>query len=210
MEWLEGAGYEPVPMLDLESLARDLDSRPIEALIADVALTKSIALPNLMKALTANRPLILIGDRGTAPPHIRRDASWLDRPTTYDEFRMIVALALAEGRPARRSPRKSVTRLHATVDGVSAEVVDISAEGVRLLLHNALPSALAPYFTMRVPGFGVAIVVKRVWVTQPSRGSVLCGGIIERALPKSKGSWKDLLETAPSSGEFVTQSVDYS
>jgi hypothetical protein len=72
-------------------------------------------------------------------------------------------------------------------------------------LNGTQPSALAPYFTMRVPGFGVASVVKRVWVAQPDGSAVWCGGFIERLLPNSKGSWKDLVDTAPSSGEFLTQ-----
>ena len=38
IEWLTQAGYEPVPMLGLDSVGRDLITRPIEALIADVSL----------------------------------------------------------------------------------------------------------------------------------------------------------------------------
>ena len=29
MEWLSGAGYEPIPMLDLDCIARDLGARPV-------------------------------------------------------------------------------------------------------------------------------------------------------------------------------------
>jgi hypothetical protein len=205
MEWLDAAGYEPRPMLDLDSLARDLESRPIEVLIADAMLTRPVDLPLVIKTLTTNRPLILVGNSGTAPQGIIRDATWLDRPVSIDDLKMAVALALAEGRPARRSRRKSVTYLHSTVDGVAAHIVDVSYEGVRLQLNGAQPSALAPYFTMRVPGFGVASVVKRVWVAQPGAGAVMCGGIIERILSNSKGNWKDLVDTAPSSGESVMQ-----
>jgi hypothetical protein len=205
MEWLGSAGYQPVPMLDLDSLARDLESRPIEALIADASLVRPTELPAVVKALTANRPLIVVGNRGAAPPGIRRDASWLDRPVDADDLKMAVALALAEGRPARRSVRKGVSYMHSTVDGISADVIDVSYEGVRLRLNGTQPSALAPYFTMRVPGFGIAMVVKRVWVSQSESGSVWCGGIIERTLPKSKASWKDVVDTAPSAGESVVQ-----
>jgi hypothetical protein len=205
MEWLDASGYEPKPMLDLDSLARDLETRPIEVLIADASLIRPVDLPSVIKTLTGNRPLILIGNPESAPVAVRRDASWLDRPVSIDDFKMAVALALAEGRPARRSRRKSVSYLHSTVDGMAAHLVDVSYEGVRLQLNGTQPSALAPYFTMRVPGFGVASVVKRVWVAQPDGSAVWCGGFIERLLPNSKGSWKDLVDTAPSSGEFLTQ-----
>lgn len=203
MEWLEAAGYEPVPMLDLDSLARDLETRPIEVLIADASLTKPTQMAGILKMLTSNRPLVVVGNRGTAHPALRRDASWVDRPVTAEDLTMAVALALAEGRPVRRSPRKSVSYLHATVDGVAAHLVDVSTEGMRLHLNGASPSALAPYFTLRVPGFGVALVVKRVWVAQPDANGVWCGGTIERTLPNSKGTWKNLMDTVPSSGESV-------
>ena len=63
-----------------------------------------------------------------------------------------------------------------SIDGVSSKVVDVSAEGVRLEITGASPSALPPYFTLRVPGFGVAAKVKRVWVAMPAQGSMWCGG----------------------------------
>jgi hypothetical protein len=202
-EWLDAAGYNPVPMLDLDSLTLDLDTRPIEALIADVALLKPLDLPSLLKTLTPNRPLIVVGNPGTCLPNLRRDASWLDRPVSIDTLKLSVALGLAEGRPARRSRRKAVTHLPATMDGMDSQVVDVSVEGVRLLMRGAQPSALPPFFTLRVPGFGVATVVKRIWVAQPSTGIVSCGGIVERALPNSKATWKELVELTPSSSSFV-------
>ena len=86
---------------------------------------------------------------------------------------MSVALGLAEGRPARRSPRKLVPRLLASVDGVTSKIVDVSSEGVRLEIAGASPSALPPYFILKVPAFGVAAKVKRVWVAMPAQGT--CG-----------------------------------
>src|SRR5262245_14855411 len=126
LEWVESAGYQPVPMLDLDSLARDLDTRPMQALIADVSLLSASKLPQLLKTLTPNRPLIVVGERGAGPPNLRRDASFLDRPVAEDDLKMAIALALAEGRPARRSPRKNVSNLPSTVDGHSAQIVDVS------------------------------------------------------------------------------------
>jgi hypothetical protein len=209
MEWLDAAGYEPKPMIDLDGLARDLDTRPVEVLIADIALFKPQDIANVLRILTLNRPLILIGNPGAAPPNVRRDATWLDRPVSHDDFRVAVALALAEGRPARRSRRKTVAHLHSTMDGIVSQVVDVSYEGVRLQLTGAQPSVLPPYFTMRVPGFGVATVVKRVWVAQPDRRTIWCGGIIDRPLPNAKGSWKDLVDTAPTGSVEVIHGVNF-
>ena len=48
-------------MLTLETIARDLTTRPIEALIADVSLVKRETLTQLVRVLGPNRPVILVG-----------------------------------------------------------------------------------------------------------------------------------------------------
>lgn len=204
IEWLAGAGYEPVPMLDLDSVARELGARPIEALIADGAFVPVTELPRIVRILGANRPLILVGAAGTGPEAVPRDATWIDRPVTKDTFLLLVALALAEGRPARRSPRKFVPKLLSTIDGVTAKVIDVSAEGVRLEVCEPQTAALPPYFTLRVPGFGLAIKVKRVWVAAPPNGSMWCGGVVEKPLAKSKTAWGTFIENAPSTASIVS------
>jgi hypothetical protein len=203
-DWLSAAGYEPVPMLDLDLLTRDLSTRPIEALIADVSQVSAIDLPRFLRVLGPNRPLIVVGEPSKALEAVPRDVTWIDRPVTRDNFLLSIALALAEGRPARRSPRKRVPRLLSQIDGVSSKVMDVSTEGVRLELTGVTPSVLPPYFTLRVPAFGVATRVKRVWVAAPGQGSVWCGGIIERGQPaKIEMAWCHFLDTAPTTGEVT-------
>ncbi len=203
LEWLSASGYEPVPMLDLDCMARDVGLRPVEALIADAALVPAVDLPRIVRILGANRPLILVGAPGSAPETVPRDATWVERPVTNDTFLLLVALALAEGRPARRSPRKGVPQLLSTIDGVAARVMDVSAEGVRLEVCETQPAALPPYFTLRVPGFGVVAKVKRVWVAMPPNGSMWCGGVVEKQMPKAKTTWCTFVETAPSTAEII-------
>jgi hypothetical protein len=203
LEWLSAAGYEPVPMLDLDSI-RELGARPIEALIADAALVPAVELPRVVRLLGQNRPLILVGAPGCGPEAVPRDATWVERPVTRDSFLLWVALALAEGRPARRSPRKGVPKLVSTIDGVAARVMDVSVEGVRLEVADTQPTSLPPYFTLRVPGFGVMTKVKRVWVAMPPQGSIWCGGIVDKAaLPKAKTAWQKFVEAAPHTAEIV-------
>lgn len=206
LDWLSSAGYEPVPMLGLDVLARDLPTRPIEALIADVSLVPAIDLPRLIRVLGVNRPLIVVGEPADALEVVPRDVTWIDRPVTRESFLLSVALALAEGRPARRSPRKRVPRLLAQIDGVTSKVMDVSTEGVRLEVTGATSSALPPYFTLRVASFGVATRVKRVWVATPGQGALWCGGIIERGQPaKTEAAWSHFLETAPAAGEAIAR-----
>jgi hypothetical protein len=204
LEWLSLAGYEPVPMLDIDSVGRDLPTRPIEALIADVSLLSAADLPRIVKTLGVNRPLVLVGNPDQAIEEVPREAAWIERPVTKETFLLSVALALAEGRPARRSPRKLVPRLMSSIDGVSSKIVDVSAEGVRLEVSGASPSALPPYFTLRIPGFGVAAKVKRVWIAMPAQGSLWCGGIIERQ-PASVKSWNTFVHNAPVGGAVITE-----
>jgi hypothetical protein len=204
LEWLSAAGYEPVPMLNIDSVGRDLPARPIEALIADVSLVSAADLPRVVKTLGVNRPLVLVGDPGQAIEDVPREAAWIDRPVSRDTFLLSVALALAEGRPARRSPRKLVPRLMSSIDGVGSQIVDVSAEGVRLEVTGASPAALPPYFTLRVPGFGVAAKVKRVWIAMPAQGSLWCGGIIERQ-PAAVKAWHTFVLNAPTGAVTITE-----
>jgi len=203
LEWLSAAGYEAMPMLSIDSLARELNTRPMEALLADVALVSAADLPRIVRILGPNRPLILVGAPEDAIEDVPRDATWIDRPVTKETFLLSIALALAEGRPARRSPRRLVPKLLSSIDGVSSKVVDISAEGVRLEIVGAAPSALPPYFTLRVPGFGVAAKVKRVWVAMPAQGSMWCGGILERQNERNTAAWENFLVNAPRGGAEI-------
>lgn len=205
LEWLSHAGYEPVPMISIENVGRELATKPLEALIADVSLVSPTDLPRFVRTLGANRPLILVGAPEDAIEGVPRDATWIDRPVMRDTFLLSVALALAEGRPARRSPRKLVPKLMSSIDGVSSKVVDVSAEGVRLEISGGSPVALPPYFTLRVPGFGVAAKVKRVWVAMPAQGSMWCGGIIERQPATTAAAWNKFVHNAPAGLARITE-----
>jgi hypothetical protein len=202
LDWLRTAGYEPLVMLDLDLLGRELTTRPVEALIADVSLIPAADLPRIIRILGVNRPLIVVGEHARALETVPRDVTWIDRPVTQEIFLLSIALALAEGRPARRSPRKAVPRLLSQIDGVSAKLMDISAEGVRLELTGTPPSALPPYFTLRVPAFGVSTTVKRVWVAAPAQGALWCGGTLEYPQAANNDEdWIKFLEIVPAAGE---------
>jgi hypothetical protein len=205
LEWLTHAGYEPVPMITLETIARDLTTRPIEALIADVSLVKKDTLAQLVKVLGPNRPVILVGLPNEKIEDVPRDATWLPRPATRDTLLLSVALGLAEGRPARRSPRMIVPKLMSTVDGIVSKVVDVSQEGVRLEITGSAPSSLPPYFMLKVPSFGVATKVKRVWVAMPAQGSMWCGGILEKQTDKSATTWKHFIANAQQTGKIIVE-----
>jgi hypothetical protein len=115
LEWLTLAGYEPVPMLNIDTVGRDLATRPLEALIADVSLVSAADLPRVVKTLGANRPLVLVGEPEAAIEEVPRDATWIDRPVTRDTF--LLSVALAPGRRPAGTPL-------ASQDGPAADVVN--------------------------------------------------------------------------------------
>lgn len=197
LEWLSHAGYEPVPLPDLDSVIRVFETGPLEALIADAALVPVSDFPRVVHMLGINRPLVLVGEPGTAPEAVPRDATWIDRPATSDSFLLSVALALAEGRPARRYPRKYVGPLSSSIDGVSSRVLDVSLEGIRLEVPGGQGSSLPPYFTLRVPKFGVVTRVKRVWVVSPGSAGLWCGGTLDRNAPSAVTAWRMFVESVP-------------
>jgi hypothetical protein len=198
LDWLNDGGYDPVPLADLSRVSDEVLSRRIEVVVADVEFVGSGEVASLVRRLGANRPLVLIGDEGMGSSVALRDLSWIDRPVTRDGLLLSVALALAEGRPARRSPRRAVERLTSSVDGVSAYLLDVSSEGVRVEIAGLRPGALPPYFTLRVPSFGLRAAVRRVWVTAPYTHGLWCGGLVEGVLPGSESSWATLVAEAPS------------
>jgi hypothetical protein len=204
IDWLGAAGCEPVPMFDLASLPAALASGPLEALIADAALVTEASLPGLLRTLGANRPLVLIGEPSTASPAVLRAVRWLDRPVTKATLILAVTLALGEGRPARRSPRKQIKPITASVDGVRSRVLDVSLEGVRFEVAGARPLALPPEFTLRIPEYGVASTVRRVWVRQGAADGLWCGGRVMNAAARATSTWRQLVETTPVFGSHAT------
>ncbi|MDP1570539.1 MAG: hypothetical protein Q8L86_11090 [Vicinamibacterales bacterium] len=193
---LEAAGCEPVPMFDLASLPAALHAAPMEALIADAALVSDAGLPVLLRTLGPNRPLILLGERRVLPDALRRHVGWLARPFTPEALALAVALALGEGRPARRSPRRHIRPIAAAVDGVASRVLDVSIDGVRFEVSGIQPGTLPPQLTLRVVEFGVASTVRRAWV-RPVDRTVVCGGRIVDASARAAGAWRQLVETTP-------------
>ena len=125
-------------------------------------------------------------------------------PLARETFLLAVALALAEGRPARRSPRRVVARLHATVESVPVRIIDVSYEGIRLEVPERHRSTLPPFFAVRVPMFNVSVVGKRVWVNnalnRDAQNTFWCGVRLERNTDRAKTAWQSLVDHAPASG----------
>jgi hypothetical protein len=202
-------------MIDASSIVRELDGDGFEALVIDADLAVTGDAPFVLRNLDRNRPLIVIGDSDAAAlvEPARVDVTYLKRPLAREAFLLAVALALAEGRPARRSPRRLVARLQATVDTVPAHVIDVSYEGIRLEMAERHRSTLPPYFSVKVPMFKVNVVGKRVWVNnaldRQAERAFWCGVRLERNPGRAVEAWQTLVDNAPASTALHTEAVNY-
>jgi hypothetical protein len=208
LEWLSHAGFEPVPMLDPASVARELEGDGFQALIADREIVTRPEAGAFLRALGRNRPLIILGDEDDTlkTDAERRNASYLARPLNREEALLAVTLALAEGRPARRSPRRPVPSIQATIDGVPSAVLDVSYEGLRLAVPEQHRTLLPPNFTVAVPMFRVHVAVRRVWVSSPPSGardgSVRCGVTLRKGSASTASAWRTFVDHAPNATTF--------
>jgi len=203
-EWLRQTGYDLVELPDVGRLEEHLQGAPIEALLADLVLVpRENDVRDLVRRLGANRPLVALGESGHLPASLRSDLNVLARPMTRESVIIAVGLALAEGRPARRYPRKPVEPIPATANGVTVTIREASVGGVGLEMAGPRTNVLPPFFRLRVPEFGVHCVVKRAWLN--TSDVVRCGGTIEGDLPDAARSWAEFAREAPAPVTFVAR-----
>ena len=202
-EWLDGGGYQVMPVFDPGVPARDLETLAFEVLIIDAELMNVGALMHVARYRATPRPVIVIGD---VDPDAeieaeRRGASYMVRPIERGGLVFAVTLALAEGRPMRRWPRKPLPRVPAALDGVASRIVDVSYEGMRLEIAAKDRPTLPPFFSVRVPLLDVAVLVQRVWVasavTPASDGVLWCGAALARNPQRSEVAWRTLVDHGP-------------
>ena len=195
--WLDSADFQAVHVTDIGAPARELEALKFELLIVDTEMMTLGSLMHVARYRATPLPVIVIGDEDPEAEIEagRRGASYLVRPIERAGLLFAVTLALAEGRPMRRSARKLVPRFPGLVDGVPSYVLDVSQEGVRLEVAGRSRSSLPPSFMLRLPVFNVAVQVQRVWVSTSGASSHLwCGGTLARNQQHSAHSWKMLVE----------------
>jgi hypothetical protein len=196
-DWLSQSGYDPVAVSDLSRLDENLRTNAVEAMIAEVAMVpREDDVRSLVRRLGSNRPLMILGDASRLPRTVRADLSVINRPLTRDGLLLSVALALAEGRPARRFPRRDVEPIPAVAHGMAVTVREASVGGLGLEITGSR-AVLPPYFELRIPAFGVHVVVKRAWLVPAGSSLVRCGGTIEGDLPDATRPWAEFAREAP-------------
>ena len=197
--WLSDNQFEPVHRSTMEAAASEIRTRPSNLIIADArwAVSNSFRTPD--RGCNTTAPVILIGDatdrRATA---MVGQAMYLTRPIELAVLSCFVSMALMEDKPLRRSPRKTVQRFDALVNGEPAAIVDVSVEGFRLELPRArrLPP---PYFGVRIPLVSVAIIASRRWAMSPSKDAskIWCGASLSHNPSGAEEAWRSFVDTVP-------------
>lgn len=197
-DWLSRSGYHPIAVSDVSRLDEEVHANAAEALIIDMGLLpRDEDVKNLARRLGNNRPLILLGDASRLSALTRGDVSVIARPLKQEELLLSVGLALAEGRPVRRYTRRPVEPIQATAQGMSVTIREASPGGVGIEVSGPRQAVLPPYFNLRIPDFGVHVLVRRAWIV-PVRADLLrCGGSVEGDLNGSTRPWSEFAKEAP-------------
>jgi hypothetical protein len=195
---LRAEGFEPLPVPSLHAARQAVQSRTYDVLVADAAFAFDGDLQTLARKRNARAPLVVVGGAAAAQARAERQGIFhLDRPVDHTLLLCHVAMAIAEGRPPRRSPRKCITPFEAVVDGAKAYIIDVSNEGLRLALPRGR-CAPPPHFAIRVPLIGVTLTVRRVWMSAAPAGSsdaAWCGAEIHQPPPRAEQSWRMFVST---------------
>jgi len=201
-DWLAENGFEPIRRPTPQTAVEEMRSRPYDVLIADASAHGRPPLRAEGRLRRAGTPAILVGN--TAPQRgeaVTTMPMYLARPLERAVLNCYITMAILEGSPLRRSERRSVNMLAATVNGVPAHILDVSTEGVRIEVMREKRAALPPYFTVRVPMMGVGVNVRRVWARAATGSPNLWygGSLLPNRTAAIQG-WKALIETIPSVG----------
>jgi hypothetical protein len=200
-EWLAANHFEPVHRWNPDAAAGEM-RRGCDLLIADASWAGHAALQAATRLRGSVTPTILIGDaterRATA---VNAQTMYMSRPIERAVLSCFVSMALIDDRPVRRSPRKAVQKFEALINGAPSGIVDVSPEGLRLELPRDR-KVLPPYFAVRIPLVGVAIIARRMWTMPPSKtaSTIWCGAALSHNRASSEEAWRSFVDTVPTVG----------
>jgi hypothetical protein len=196
-DWLRAEGVEPVAARTLQAAIYEVQSRTYDVLIADASFAFDGDLQSVARHYNARAPLVIVGgDDGTRARAERNGTFHIGRPVDQTLLLCRVLMAIAEGRPVRRSERKRITPFEAVVERSEAYIIDISNEGLRMVLPRRC--APPPHFAFRIPLIGVALTVRRVWMSAApveQWDGAWCGLELYQPNPRAAQSWRTFVST---------------
>jgi AmiR/NasT family two-component response regulator len=208
-EWLLANRFDPVKRPDARSATREMHAYDFDLLVTDSTLAVRDGLLNVSRQRNPSTAIIVIGNGADVGPGdaVSRHAMYLQRPLDRATLLCTVMMAIMEGRPARRSPRKIANRFEAVVNGVPAHIIDASHHGLRFQMPGRGLSGLPPQFNVRVPLIGVAVTVQRIWArsaTGLATPAIWCGAALSANRPAVEQGWRGFVDMLPVVGPSAT------
>ena len=202
-EWLVADGFDPVRRPNPRSAAEEMRARPFDLLVTDATVAVRDELLAASRGRNPLTPTVVIGNDAVADSRVGA-TMYLGRPIERAVFVCTVTIAIMDGRPPRRSPRKLANRFEAITNGVPCHIIDVSTEGLRLEIPRQRLSVPPPYFNVRMPLMGIAVTVQRRWA-RSSLGQGLppvtwCGGALTANRPGAEQRWRMFVDMIPTVG----------
>jgi hypothetical protein len=200
-DWLTEEGFDCVRRPTVRGAVDEIQARAFDLLVADAAFAFSGGLHRVGRSRNPSSPTVVIGDAlAEEQCEAVKWAMHVARPVDRPMLICTVSMAIMDGRPLRRSTRK-IVKFSAVVNGVPAQIIDISKEGVRLEMPRDRRSVPPPYFTVRVPLVGVGVHVQRMWA-RPWRSSerdgvTWCGAALAGNAARAEDGWRAFVDTIP-------------
>ena len=199
-DWLTAEGLQPVAVRTLPKALEEVQARSFDVLIADADFAFEGDLQMVARIANSRAPVVVLGGDETRAQAEGCGVFHVDRPVDQTLLLCHVAMAIVEGRPARRSPRKRIVPFDAVVEGVGGYVIDVSHVGLRLELPRGRITP-PPQFTVRVPLLDVTLTVRRVWMaTAPTEYADVswCGVELFETHPRAEELWRSFVSSVPS------------
>ncbi len=201
-EWLLAEGLEPVPTSSVSTAQAEMRSRPYDLLVTDASFAREGLQAAGLRRGQATRSIV-VGDTQDARLEAeRRGAMFVERPASRTMLVCLVAMALADQRPARRSERKPLNRFGAVVNAIPTQIVDVSSEGLRLDIPHAPGAVPPPVFHVKIPTMGLSLTVRRQWAASwPPQGRpevVRVGVALTQTTGPAVAMWRKFVDTVPS------------
>ena len=208
-DWLSAEGFEAVRRTSPKAAIDEVLARPFDLLIADAAFAFRYGLHVASRARRPLTPTVVIGEAAAQSESFCQQVIYLPRPVERVLVMCTVSMAIVDSRPLRRSARRPVHRFEALVNGAPSYIVDVSNEGLRLEVPRDVRSVPPPYFSVRVPMVGVAVIVQRMWAQRSSERTAVtwCGGALSQNQTKALLAWRAFVDTIPIAGAPSANSV---
>lgn len=198
-------GHDPFATRSVDEAVSALSVLRPALLVAGVRLGGENGLQLLLRSRVTHPRMAVLVTSDFADRDLENEArqygaaAYLVNPIAAPDFLARVGEALAGvGRP-RRWPRKRVPDGTAALIGpVTAELIDVSAGGLRFELPYGVGEKLPPTFPVRLPRFGVTLDVELVWVGRvtPS-GRMSVGVSLAPGLVEDTRAWRALVSSLP-------------